>query len=645
MGEPAEQAYADTSAESAFSNYCNAQAEFEASPKGSARAAEFEAKRDSLWKAYLSAGGQRIAWHFPPQDPRQEEGRSGDGVKLPLLLFEHSMFVHVARFWIGESPRDSDQWESEDSRALKVWQQNNNLPITGILDRVTWSAMLELGYDIASAPTKTARDVAAGFQGSSASSSATVLTLERRSKWMLALDDSTDVSFANHWNLALMAALAYADGSHIDQQFKGLGEDPIYRGEVQLALSYPESYKKRFKDVDRRKSLPITYGEKQRVRPFVRPVSSPYQTKFLNADKTHTQAFVAWNDEHVIVAARGTETNPDQGMWQDLNSDAKANPRPWPYGRGGRVHTGFFEAFDSIRQQIDDALKSALAGKPNKPIYVCGHSLGGAIATLIACYLLSDGTKPRVQGHIRLYTYGQPRVGNVAFTSAFWQANPSFSYFRTANNLDLVTWVPAIWAVKEARQFGELGKLGLRMYSAWLRGAAADPNTGYVPPDWEARVIEDERKKSKAIDDYLKANLNEAEDYRHFGVHLPCGTDLERGAYLLYEDMNNPRKIEAWEVPRARGLYELKAFKSFWHLVNHMMTEGYLPHLAGYYERNLRSYLKGTPFIPLARPDLPRIEAQLFERMLKFERNAWAPPETVGNLVERMIDDWWQSEG
>ena len=47
------------------------------------------------------------------------------------------------------------------------------------------------------------------------------------------------------------------------------------------------------------------------------------------------------------------------------------------------------------------------------PIYVVGHSMGGAVATLCALDLLF--TFQLDPGRVRLYTYGSPRVGNQAF--------------------------------------------------------------------------------------------------------------------------------------------------------------------------------------------------------------------------------------
>jgi hypothetical protein len=99
------------------------------------------------------------------------------------------------------------------------------------------------------------------------------------------------------------------------------------------------------------------------------------------------------------VAFRGTQAD-DRG---DLIDDARFMPRPWP--GVGRVHRGFWRAYDSLRAPIDDWL----AEQPPGPLIVTGHSLGAAMATLMA------GLHPEAE----LVTFGAPRVGGRAFAHAF----------------------------------------------------------------------------------------------------------------------------------------------------------------------------------------------------------------------------------
>jgi triacylglycerol lipase len=62
-------------------------------------------------------------------------------------------------------------------------------------------------------------------------------------------------------------------------------------------------------------------------------------------------------------------------------------------------------------------------------MWVTGHSLGGAMAVLVAAELQPNGG---------LHTFGQPRVGN----SAFLKTLDGIKYYRYRNNNDAVTAVP-----------------------------------------------------------------------------------------------------------------------------------------------------------------------------------------------------------
>jgi hypothetical protein len=63
-------------------------------------------------------------------------------------------------------------------------------------------------------------------------------------------------------------------------------------------------------------------------------------------------------------------------------------------------------------------------------VWLSGHSLGGALATLAAAHIGQDA----VQG---LYTYGCPRVGDAAFAGKL----PARSHYRFVHRDD---WVPTV---------------------------------------------------------------------------------------------------------------------------------------------------------------------------------------------------------
>lgn len=94
---------------------------------------------------------------------------------------------------------------------------------------------------------------------------------------------------------------------------------------------------------------------------------------------------------------------------------------------GGRVHAGFLRAFVEISDDLDAIVR---ARRPGQTVWLAGHSLGGALATLAAAHL-GDAT---VQG---LYTYGCPRVGDAAFVRTL----PARSHYRHVHRDD---WVPSV---------------------------------------------------------------------------------------------------------------------------------------------------------------------------------------------------------
>uniref|UniRef100_A0A2P2KCR2 Fungal lipase-type domain-containing protein n=2 Tax=Rhizophora mucronata TaxID=61149 RepID=A0A2P2KCR2_RHIMU len=123
---------------------------------------------------------------------------------------------------------------------------------------------------------------------------------------------------------------------------------------------------------------------------------------FLDNASTDTQVAI-WRDSarrRLVVAFRGTE----QARWKDLRTDLMLVPAGLnPERIGGdskqevQVHSGFLSAYDSVRIRIISIIKVAIGYTDNgaEPplkwhVYVTGHSLGGALATLLALELSSS---------------------------------------------------------------------------------------------------------------------------------------------------------------------------------------------------------------------------------------------------------------
>lgn len=93
---------------------------------------------------------------------------------------------------------------------------------------------------------------------------------------------------------------------------------------------------------------------------------------------------------------------------------------------------------------------------PKITLYICGHSLGGALAVLAWSYLLLNSQQLKFLNRVAaVYTFGQPRVGNNAFTNIIellsdftWKTE----YVRFALSRDPVARVPP--ALLGFRHFG-----------------------------------------------------------------------------------------------------------------------------------------------------------------------------------------------
>lgn len=169
----------------------------------------------------------------------------------------------------------------------------------------------------------------------------------------------------------------------------------------------------------------------------------------------NTQAYVATSDDHIVVAFRGTEAPTSiEGLKDWLLTDAM-NLLMVPEGRlgtdlagagvGARFHQGFVNAIAEIWEPVLSAVEAEMK-KAERPLWVTGHSLGGALA-LLAAWLFQ---RKMINVH-QVYTYGAPMIGNVAAIEAFDREFPK-KIFRYVNNPDPVPKLPLMSLM--ANQYG-----------------------------------------------------------------------------------------------------------------------------------------------------------------------------------------------
>ncbi len=151
-------------------------------------------------------------------------------------------------------------------------------------------------------------------------------------------------------------------------------------------------------------------------------------TNFSFIDANDTQCLVANNRRMSVVAFRGTETK-----LSDWHTDAHVELVPGPLG--GKVHAGFYDALGHVWREIEQQL-DRFDPQQKTPLWVTGHSLGGALGVLAVARWIDSGRA--VAG---LYSFGQPRAGDRTFARNFNFAFKPFA-FRFVNNDDLVTRSP-----------------------------------------------------------------------------------------------------------------------------------------------------------------------------------------------------------
>ena len=151
-----------------------------------------------------------------------------------------------------------------------------------------------------------------------------------------------------------------------------------------------------------------------------------YDSIFLSKDGT--QAYFLWDINNIIIVCRGTQPTE----WSDIKADIKFQLVP-SLDNFGHVHEGFRHSVDNIWLDLLILFKKY---GTNRKVWCTGHSLGAAMATLIATRSHQIISLPNPI----LYTFGSPRVGNQEYIDHMNRLK--IEHHRFVNNADMVTRSP-----------------------------------------------------------------------------------------------------------------------------------------------------------------------------------------------------------
>jgi predicted lipase len=151
--------------------------------------------------------------------------------------------------------------------------------------------------------------------------------------------------------------------------------------------------------------------------------------------------FIAQSGSDVVVAIRGTE-----GVFEWL-MDVHFLPIVFPFVNAGRTEQGFTNFYSTLRTgpsvaqpRVIDVLRPLITGGSVKTLRIAGHSLGAALATLLAI----DVSGNDVFAGPTVYTFGSPRVGDKVFAGTYDNLVPSS--WRVSNLNDIVPHLPPLLA-------------------------------------------------------------------------------------------------------------------------------------------------------------------------------------------------------
>ena len=147
---------------------------------------------------------------------------------------------------------------------------------------------------------------------------------------------------------------------------------------------------------------------------------------------------VSHNLAAIVVAFRGSE-NFGQAFTQFIENLAFLKIK----FLDGEVQSYWKRGFHELWQCMKAEVKALVSKNPSYQLWVTGHSLGGAMASLASAWLSYNNFAARK--NIISYTFGMPRVGNYDY--AYHHDELVNNSWRVVNSNDAVHYFPSVASV------------------------------------------------------------------------------------------------------------------------------------------------------------------------------------------------------
>lgn len=156
---------------------------------------------------------------------------------------------------------------------------------------------------------------------------------------------------------------------------------------------------------------------------------------FVTNLETDAQAYIFYTTDTIYVCFRGTSSTKDKLIDLQLTTTRFLQEHVF-------VHKGFYDQYQSISKEIKHHIHNILAYYRQPNILCCGHSLGGALATICSVDLKFSVCAPNNVSNV---TFGSPRVGNKHFRNLYASLINHKNSFRIADRNDPISYVPILY--------------------------------------------------------------------------------------------------------------------------------------------------------------------------------------------------------
>jgi len=208
---------------------------------------------------------------------------------------------------------------------------------------------------------------------------------------------------------------------------------------------------------------------------------------FAAGDDDIDACLVGTTNQGVVLAFRGTipPNIHDRQSMLDWIGDLTDNPIAVS-GIPGKVHEGFWQGLSSLWEPLVKEIKQQVnAGRKSLPLYITGHSKGGAMSSLAALRLkVEEGINPAA-----VYTYAAAHPGDSTFASHYQLEIPNHIRYEYGNDIvphivpdaafiDAIAHIPELGKFFKGMETWDYTHVGTLQFIDWNKKAIVGDSSG-----------------------------------------------------------------------------------------------------------------------------------------------------------------------